>query len=245
MYKLWLFLVLLTSVHAIVTIKPVDVGGKKAGLSGELVGAYSIHKGNTDLSATDIGGAIQLDTNTTVSVVKASYKRGDAKEVLTINQGFLHARFITTVHSVFDGEMFVQEQFNTFTKLISRTLLGTGTRINIGQATTYGKGYLGLGGFYAAELEENTPFDYYVRGNIYLSYTYDYQKVISVALVGYYQPRVTNFSDFLVLSTGQLELKLHKKLSLLLSFTFNYDSKPATGISSYDVAQTTALKFHF
>ncbi len=243
----FLLTLLLTSLplFAIVSIKPLDVGEKPAGFSGEFIFSLSNNRGNTDTDATDTGLTLQYDRNSSLLFFKASYQYGESQGVTNIDKSFGHIRHIHKLSGHWDDELFLQQQQNAFQSLNGRTLGGAGLRLNGGDPKTTGRAYLGVGAFHVIERVENISKEHFERANIYLSYKYTPKKDTTVALVTYYQPRLDDSSDYMQLSTMQIDLKVTENISFKISFDYTYDSKPALGVGTYDYSQTTALKYKF
>ncbi|MDH5464228.1 MAG: DUF481 domain-containing protein [Thiovulaceae bacterium] len=246
MKKLLIFLLVLhSSLFAIVSIKPVDIGEKNSGFSVDMMASWSSNQGNSETESFNFGNAIQYDAKQTLTFINASINYGTAKGETNVDKGFIHLRNIYKIVNHLDWETFVQRQRNAFQSLTSRLLLGGGMRINGQLPLIGGKAYLGLGAFHVKEEETSLATKNFARANIYLSYKLKATKNLSLALVSYYQPRFTDLSDYLLLTTTQFDLKINKRFSLLLSINHTMDSLPAQGVSSYDFSQTTALKYKF
>ena len=230
--------------EAVISIKPVDVG-EKSGFFGEVAFAYSSNRGNTMIDQFDTGVLLGYDTRTTASFLRADYSYGEANDVKTIQKAFAHARHIRNILSNTDWELFAQEQTDLFQKLISRTLLGTGGRFSVGDPFLSGRGYLGVGIMQVREEEQLTLAIFFTRYNLYLSYKLLPTEAISVALELYYQPNIVDFSDYLVSSTAQAKIALHKKLSLIITLSYQVNSQPAAGVNSQEFAQKTAINYSF
>lgn len=245
MKYLLLLLFCLESLFAIVTIKPADVGEKKPGISGAVLLSLNTYRGNTDTDATDIGGVIQFDTNHTVSFIKASYSYGEANGITNTNKAFIHTRNIYALFKDMDSELFYQLQNNAFQNLNLRMLLGMGARLHVGDPLFSGRGYLGLGIMHVTEEEQNSAQNDFEHYNIYLSYKLTPYPDMTLALVSYYQPRINDASDYLLLSTAEFDYAINKKLTLTFSVNYSVDSKPASGVKPEDFSQHTALNFKF
>ena len=234
-----------TYAFAIVTIKPLDVNEKPQGFSGELSFSWASNRGNSEIDTTEAGLYLQHDRNNSLAFIKSSYSYGEAAGVKNIDKSFIHFRHIHKLSSHFDDEIFIQKQRDLFQKLNSRVLAGAGLRIHAGDPKKMGRIYLGAGAFTLTEEEQTVAKNSYERGNFYLSYKYAPQKNYTLALVSYYQPRTDRSSDYLQLSTAELNLAITKEFSIKLSVQYNVNSMPETGVSAYDFAQKTALKYSF
>lgn len=245
MRYLFLLFFTLNMLFAIVDIKPVDVGEKEQGFSGEVLLALSNYRGNTNTDATDVGTTLRYDTNKSVTFMKGSYNYGEANGVRNINKAFVHVRNIYEFLPKMDNELFYQLQSNEFQNLVSRELLGIDERFHVGDPIFSGRGYLGVGLMHVREIETGKSVTNYERYNIYLSYKFAPRPNITLAFIAYYQPRLDDFSDYLVLSTGQIDIVLTQKLTLKMTLNYSEDSQPAAGVEPYDFSQKTALSYKF
>lgn len=242
---LLLFSLLLIPAFAIVTIKPMDIGEKALGYSGEFSFAWTSNRGNSETDTTQAGLYVQKDFNRSLYFIKGSYKYGENAGQKNIDNSFIHLRRIHKLSTHVDDEQFTQQQSDTFQNLTLRTLVGAGLRIHRGDPKKYGRFYLGLGGFYLTEKEQGLGEADYGRGNFYLSYKYAPRKDYTFALVTYYQPRMDQSSDYLQLSTAELNLAFNKSFSIRFAVNYNVNSHPLPGVNAYDYSQTTALKYKF
>ena len=240
-----LYLLLLSSVFAIVTIKPIDIGEKPLGYSGELSFSWKSNRGNSEIDTTDAGIYLQRDFNNSLYFVKSSYSYGEADGTKNIDKSFVHLRRIHKLSEHFDDEQFIQQQSNAFQDLTLRTLSGAGLRVHTGDPKTSGRLYFGFGAFYLIEKERSFPEETYARSSFYLSYKYAPRKDYTFALISYYQPHIERSSDYLQLSTMELNLAFNKSFSVKFSVEYNVNSLPVLGVKPYDYSQTTAFKYKF
>lgn len=247
MKKLLLLLSILshTSLFAIVTIKPLDIGEHPLGNSGEVTFSWKLNNGNTNTDALSAGIYLQHDFKESLYFIKTSYDYGESLGITYMDKSFIHARRIHKVIDYLDDEVFLQQQSDTFQSLTSRTLGGAGLRLYNGDINKTGRFYIGIGAFYLTEIETGIEAKNYARANIYISYKYALSKLSTFSLVSYYQPRFGDSKDYLQLTTAELTLSFTKSLALKLSVQYNVNNDPAQGVSPFDYAQTTALTYKF
>jgi len=106
---------------------------------------------------------------------------------------------------------------------------------------------LGFGGF-VERIDYTTDIDSSednIRLNIYIAYKNQFTKNVKFSYIGYYQPRVDIYSDYILSNSVELKVKIYKQLSINFELTYNQDTKPAIGIENYDFAQKTSFIYDF
>lgn len=244
-FLLLLNLSLCTYAFAIVTIKPIDIKEHPVGFSGELSFNWNLNRGNSDIDTTDAAVYIQYDMNNSLAFIKSSYSYGESAGTENLNKSFIHFRHIHKLSQHFDNELFIQQQSDAFQALTSRTLGGLGLRSHAGDPKKSGRIYFGFGAFLLTEKEILKEEDSYARSNVYISYKYSPRKNYTLAFVSYYQPRTDDSSDYLQLSTAELNLAVNKQFSIRFSLEYNVNSRPEPTVRAYDYTQKTALKYTF
>ena len=239
------FLLTAPQLFAIVTIKPLDVGEDKPGFSGEFALSLDVNRGNSETDSSALGLYIKHDRNNSLIFLKSSYDHGQSAGLVNIDKSFIHVRHIHKLSKTIDDEFFIQQQNDTFQSLNSRAMLGAGLRISTGNPKKTGRIYFGIGAFYLTESETNLPIASYVRTNTYLSYKFDPKTNYNFSLVSYYQPKMSDKSDYLLQTTAEFNLNINKDLAIKLSISYNENSRPVSGVEPYDYSQTTSLKYKF
>ena len=169
------------------------------------------------------------------------YTRKEAGDAILDNEWYVHLRYTRMQWKKLGADFFVQQQFDEFHRLISRTLLGSGVR---GVAFNTKDIGLWFGSGYMAESEvrnlpelSNEPVEVFnhrwsnyatlnwniVPGRVHLSNTL------------YYQPRLDDFNDIQALDEGKINLPISERISLGLSWVLRYDSMPPADVAPLDV----------
>ena len=240
------FIVTVLNLYALVSIAPVEIG-KKPGFSGTLSGEFDTKRGNSDSESYAAGVKLSYDNNQSyVLWSQFDFSYGEASGVKNTNKTFSHIRYIHTLKDDLNWEIFVQSQTNEFTKVAERLLNGGGLRIHLTQKN-YGNFYFGLGAFYeyidyttSIDASENN-----LRANLYIAYTKVFNKNSKFSYVAYYQPKVTNVNDYVILNALELTIPLYKALFLSFSVYYDKDSTPAMRVKKEDFSQKTAFKYQF
>ena len=151
-------------------------------------------------------------------VANYNYKATNTERV--VNKGFVHLRGIRNIRHNFAIEAFLQQEFNEFLRLEDRKLAGAGGRLLLTHSTSKKdsisgfRSFLGVGGMYEHEVydvqsgellnEKSNLF----RLTSYLTIDWNISDRINFWAVGYYQPAITNFSNFKLIVESGMEILL-------------------------------------
>ncbi|MBU1657499.1 DUF481 domain-containing protein [bacterium] len=255
MKLLALLLISITSLFALVSIAPVEIGDKP-GTHG--VGAVSLEskRGNTDKNNYKASVRITYDDNVSaVTWGEVSGEYGDTNYQKNTDNLYAHVRHITKIDDKnLRAEYFGQIQNDEFKLIKDRFLLGAGIRYKLFELLNNistdvfkdSKGYVGLGGFYEyIDYTSQDSCENNIRLNAYFGYTMKLEEKVSFSYAFYYQPKIYDFKDYV--SSNKLELKVHiyKKLFLAFNLFYETDSKPPAGVKTDDYGQLTNFIFEF
>jgi putative salt-induced outer membrane protein YdiY len=233
--------------EAIVSIAPVVIG-QNPGFSGKAEASFETKRGNTD--SDNYGGGVRLTYDNNSSYVtwgEFSANYAAASGTKNTDNSFAHLRYIHRLTPKrWAWEAFVQSQTNEFTKIKERFLSGGGARLHL-KDNTLGNLFFGMGGFYEhiSYSTVQNPAENNIRISLYASYVKHLTEGSEFSYVGYYQPRVNGFSDYLLSNAAELTLKIYRRLFLSFKFSYDYDSKPAVGVKTYDMTQNTSFIYKF
>lgn len=146
-------------------------------------------------------------------------------------------------------EAFAQVEHDLFKRLHLRRLLGTGPRFRILETEPV-RAYLGTA--YMLELESLESTQGYPasdstahRWSNYLSAVYRADDRITVSVMGFYQPRFDEISDYRVLLLSSAEFQIDERLSSGLHLNYQYDSAPPPEVRPADVSVINTLGLRF
>lgn len=162
------------------------------------------------------------------------------------NKGVQHLRYNYKLHPQITWEAFAQTQYNKISKINFRGLAGTGPRFKLSKLENY-KFYLGTLIMYEhQELSDGiTPIDRIYRGSAYFSFSLFPTETLSVSSTTYYQPKLSDFSDFRIASETSLLFRLYRNFSFKTTYTFTFDDSPAVGIPNSQYALTSGIVYSF
>jgi len=233
--------------YAIITISPVNIGDNP-GWSGALQGSFETKRGNSDVDNYAAGLRASYDNNTSYVVWSDfTFSYGKASGEINTNKTYAHIRYIhSTPLKTFNYELFIQSETNEFTKVEKRFLGGGGLRYHLNHHY-YGNLYFGLGAFYEniVYTTQIDPKEKNMRLNSYIAYTKQFNKGSKLSYVGYYQPKLDNYHDYILSNGVELEVLIYKTLYLNFVFYYDIDTKPAIGVEETDISQKTSFIYKF
>jgi putative salt-induced outer membrane protein YdiY len=161
------------------------------------------------------------------------------------NSGVSHIRYNYRFHKRIACEVFVQGQYNKVSKIDFRGLVGTGPRFKLSNSENY-KFYLGTLVMYEQEeLSDGSEIQRNFRGSGYLSFSLYPTETITFLSTTYYQPRLSEISDFRISNQSSLAIDVFKGLAFTINYNFTYDKTPAEGIPNSQYYFTTGLSYSF
>ena len=242
-------LLISTQLCAIVVVKPREVG-ENPGLTGEVAGAFDTKRGNTETDNYSAAFELQYDSNASYLVwgaVTAAY--GEASGVKNTNNVYGHLRYIKDIRGrKLAEEVFAQIEEDEFKSIKDRVLLGAGLRAKLLRPKQgWGGLFFGLGAFleYVGYSTGIDPAERNVRFNSYIAYSLSMANDSKLILDAYYQPKVSDFNDYLTSVSATLEIQIYRQLYLGFVTAYVHDSKPAIGVKEDDFSQKTLIKFKF
>lgn len=238
-----------TSLFALVSIAPVDIGSKP-GFSGNVSGSLSSKSGNTEKDDYSLGLRAQYDQATDYIMWGIlTYDSGTANGVTNEDKTYAHVRYI---HALYDNdwcsEVFVQTERDQFRNIQVRSLAGAGVRWRFFNTDEWGKGYAGLGGMAEKINYTDTllnPNENNGRINSYIAYTQKFMATSKISYVGYFQPKITDTADYISSQTVELNIPIYKNLGLSFTAQYIYDSLPPIGVEKKDTSFVSSLMWEF
>lgn len=221
------------------------------GLELALALTAGLNRGNSEF--TSLGSNIRIDWQDSTSftsflVGNLEYKEGNDNKIA--HKGFLHLRGIYRAWGWAAPEAFAQKQFNAFTNLIDRSLLGCGIRFiifeSVGEpdSVIHSDLMIGVGAMYENELLR-IPDGYRTeipRSTNYINYKLRTPSGLGFSTVAYYQPSLTFASDWRFMTTASLTFPIVEGLSFIVNLDYSYDNEPPTGIQPYDLELTNGIR---
>ena len=191
---------------------------------------------------------LQFKTVKSLFLLRANANFTKAGNTTFASNSFFHLRHNYKLNSWLRWEEFTQVQTNKVTGIELRYLLGTGPRFKLIQRPWISI-YVGTAIMYEYEREvgpENIKIIHeQPRSSSYLSFTIQSNESFKWAQTVYYQTLYDFPEDHRFATQTDLEFKISKKLSYVLTYKMLYDTLPAFGIpnTTYSLESYLSLKF--
>ncbi|HMM10667.1 MAG TPA: DUF481 domain-containing protein [Bacteroidales bacterium] len=170
------------------------------------------------------------------------------------HKGFVHFRTIYDLDemAVMMAEGYLQQQFDEFLLLRSRTLLGGGFRFNpVNLADSAWKAskkvrlFIGTGVFLEHESYSTRPRQTVsiMRSSSYLSLLWDPAKNFSINMINYFQPALSDFNNFRYSLNLNMSTPINDRWLFIMSAEFFYRSEPVGGRKPNDLEVKNTFRF--
>ncbi len=227
----------------------IDSDKKTQGFEGKLAFDISGQNGNSDKFIAGLGGRAQWYLQDGTHFLVANYEYGEFSGTRDTNKTFLHARNINYITQSQAWETFIQLESNEFTRLEQRSLLGAGFRWQILQSDKHAS-YFGIGIFRSREeLDMESLSDqgisYISRLNNYIVYNFAISSHSRLVNTLYYQPNLSDGSDYRLLEQFALQLDITEMLKFKLSINISHDSEAALLTEETDTSYQSGFEYTF
>ena len=240
-------------VWAIVNIENMNLLSDQArqGFDVQLGLDLSGKNGNTSNRKAGFDSRFQSFKETGTHFLVLSYEYGESGDVKDTDKSFMHLRHIGYVTDTLAWEAFAQLESNEFTRLSLRSLVGGGVRYKLGKLSEFHSSYLGAGLFRSRESldDDLTATDegseYATRANLYMVNKVKLTETASLSNTLYYQPDLSQASDYRLLEQFRFKVSITQKLSIIVSLDVSRDSRPPQTIERTDTSYTTGINYRF
>jgi len=250
MYKKIVFLVILfieANVYA-QFINPESVRSRKdsTGFSGTIGLDVSFVKNTSSIFS--LGNSIYIQYTNKKHLVffinSLNIKKVNDESI--IDKGTQHLRYNYKLSSKIALEAFVQNHYNKISKIDKRRLTGGGARFTIFDKDRF-ETYLGTLLMYEYEkiIEDQIIYNEDIRFSGYASFRWFPIKNTTITSTTFYQPKLSEFSDYRIFSSNSISFKVIKGLSIGITYIANYDTHPATDIPKYQYRLMNGLAYTF
>jgi len=212
------------------------------GWAGKLGLDFSLTKNTHSLTKIGSNIHVQYKTKRSLYLLLGQYQIFISDGSNLIDKSIGHLRYNYKFTPKIVGELFLQLQRNSVSKIELRSLLGTGMRFKLSNNKKY-RFYLGSAVMYEHEksLENIIPVSQTFRWSNYFSTSLYPTKSFTFISTTYYQPAINQFSDYRLLSQNSLIFSVSKHISFKTSLNIQYDSDPIPGIPNLQYGVASGL----
>lgn len=214
---------------------------ERPGWQGEAAGFFRLSGGNTEVRDYLATGAGQWEGDRQRVRAIVSFNQTRTEGIDTSEDLIAHLRHNLRLNGWFSTLAFTQWQRNPFQALRSRVLVGAGGRFDLVRNEKR-RFAVGLAAMYEAETLIDAGDRETARFSAFLDFQRDVQEYLSLSIVCFVQPAMTDFEDLRASAVADLDIDLVGPLTLVLGSSYEYNSRPPATIEHYDWTVRTGIK---
>ncbi len=222
--------------------------------------SFALKKGNSDQLSTNNTARIDFKYTSYYSFLVGNFNWSKTSEKLDTSKAFSYLSLGKKIVKWFAIENFEQIQYDKFLNLNFRGLTGITFRFRVFNLKTdlqSLKLFVVPGFMFEREvldkakiLSSEEAISDKIRFTSYLSLFYAVNKQLSLSSTTYFQPAISDFEDFRILSNSKMLIKIIKHLSFSFSIDFRYDNQPPklkdeTDMKKYDLGILNGFEINF
>ncbi len=209
--------------------------------------ALSVFKNDKKLVTISANSQLEYVHRKHLFLLMGGYNLVKAGSSNFLNDGYGHFRYNYDISKKVTWEAFTQGQYNQRTRSLFRALVGTGARFKF-QLSEKQRFYLGSAFMFEHnQFSDATSRQYDMRLSNYLSFTVAISDKIKLNNTTYFQPVLTDLSNFRVSSQGNALFQIAKRLHFKVSGNLIWDRDVRLPPSVPDLiyAWTNGLRWDF
>ncbi len=208
---------------------------------------HSALQGNTEQSSLKANYRTGLKQDTYTALLVYSVEKAVSNGSDIQNNGFLHARIVYRYDAPIAVEAFAQNQYNVFTELKQRNLLGGTLRFTIfePQHSEDDSLVISTGLMLEHEALNSSSATTRLRSSNYILFYRPLSETLILNTVAYIQPLLSDPSNIRVLTESTLDINLTDQLSYNIAFSSSFNNTPAPGVKKLDFALDQGITFSF
>ena len=230
----------------IVNIENIRLASKPEGLTGNV--DLNINFTMNTVQLLNIGDRVRIGyrKNQHYILLLTDHSFIKTNSISIVNLGFEHVRYTYTLKDSGNiaVEAFEQAQFNKIQKINLRILLGGGFRFHLLDQKNY---QLNLGTGFMFEYEELIDYGLSndVLSNNYLSFDGQFNDVVGLNTISYFQPKLIDFGNYRFANETQIRFKINKYLTYRIIYFLSHDSRDIDEVRKTNYTFKNALSFTF
>lgn len=202
--------------------------------------SYNGTRGNSKTDQLDFSPAIVVIKKRNEYKAFGGYGLLSQTDNIILNTGYIHIRHNFKISNAIRTFEFYQLQFNNVLLLDKRELIGAGLRFVIFDQDSLGISF-NAGAMRELELLNETSLPaneiletIYYRATLTNSIRYQFNKILRLDNVVYYQPYLGDLSDYRLLNDLNLSFTINDYFKLIASLSTRYDSRPPSTLKTLD-----------
>lgn len=246
LFFIFILILLSNTAYSQVNIESIRNKNNK-NVAGEIQLGSNIQIGNVKLVALSAATTQFYSINKHHFLIKANYNIGVQDKKKYLDDSFLHLRWTWMFYKLLGVEIFTQVQKNEFTLLNLRQLNGIGIRTELFKNNDH---VLSLGTGLMTDYEDILKLNQKtltLRSTSYISFVQNFSKSNQIAITSYFQPRITDASDYRIQIEGLIRLKLVKNINIYIDNTivYSYDTQTPESVLSRDFSTKTSITYNW
>ncbi len=248
MRRLIFFIVLFMTAEfygQILNVENLRIKTDTIGWAGKIGLDFSMTKNTKSLMILGNKTHVQFKTKKSLFLLLGQYNLMISDKNHLIDKSVLHFRYNYKFNDRVVGELFLQGQQNSISKIDFRGLSGLGIRFKLSKTKNM-RYYFGTGFMYEYEKDfVSTTAAQLVRSTSYFSFSIYPTSSVSMVSTTYFQPAISHFSDYRLSTQNSLFFHLTKKMSFKTSFNLAYDTMPIVGVPKMQYNLSSGLVYAF
>jgi len=229
----------------IVNVENSRIHTDTTGWKGDMGTSFSFQKNTQQILNVNVNAHLQYKTEKDLYLLLTNYSLLKGNNQSLSNNVFFHLRYNRKFGKVVRWEAFTQWQQNRVTNIDVRGLVGTGPRFKLADSKKF-KLYAASLAMYeyvrdvaAVEIHKD------MRSDNYVSISYFPSSVIDMTATTFYQPLFRYIGDYRILNQFVINIRATKRLSIVTSWDYLYDSYPAAGTPKVNYTINNGFTYSF
>ena len=246
-YLIYFLCIISFTSHAQINTEILRKEPKSDGLTHLINSQVNLVQGNSDFMSYKVNYRADLIRKKIKSFLVISLTESKTYNTQINQYNFGHLRILYPLSQRSSLETFIQEEFNPFLDLQNRQLYGLVYRYKLNTLFQMRQSdiFTGIGAMLENETHQNNTKKSIMRLSNYFTINSQISESISMRSISYFQPDITNFNDFKILSENIISSKLNKNISLNLHGNLKFDNKPPAEIKKYDLELIQSIEILF
>lgn len=234
-----------TAQAQIINVENSRIQSDTTGWRGNLGTGFGFTKNVQQIINLDAAMHLQYKTQKDLYLLLANFNLLRNRQQTLSNNMFYHLRYNRKLNAWLRWEVFTQWQQNTVTNIELRALVGAGPRFKLHESKPF-RLYTGTLVMFEHETERRPRIRHNdMRGDLYVSFTYQPTAQVSLTSTSFYQPLLRRPNDFRVLHQLTVNVKATSRFSILTNWSYLYDAVPAQGTPRVNYFITNGFAYTF